>query len=73
MIAWDRLAVTGYTRLNLRWFKKIFICRDRHANIGQGMIGEEGFRRILNCPHFADLPLILETPPHKELLEDGYR
>jgi len=47
--------------------------RDRHANIGHGMIGEEGFRRILNCSHFADLPMILETPPQNESVEDGYR
>ena len=48
--------------------------RDRHANIGKGEIGEEGFRRILNSPHFKDIPLILETPPDKELGQDeGYR
>ena len=36
--------------------------RDRHHNIGQGTIGLDGFRRIVNCPHFTDIPLILETP-----------
>lgn len=36
--------------------------KDRHENIGKGTIGKEGFRRIMNCQHFADLPLILETP-----------
>ena len=36
--------------------------RDRHQNIGQGTIGLDGFRRIVNCPHFTDIPLILETP-----------
>ena len=35
---------------------------DRHENIGKGTIGAEGFRRIVNCPHFTDIPLILETP-----------
>ena len=35
---------------------------DRHENIGKGYIGLEGFRRIMNCDHFNDLPLILETP-----------
>ncbi|KAK7070991.1 Xylose isomerase-like TIM barrel [Halocaridina rubra] len=35
---------------------------DRHENIGRGKIGKEGFRRIVNCEHFRDLPLILETP-----------
>ena len=37
--------------------------RDRHAKIGRGTIGEAGIRRVLRCPHFQDIPLILETPP----------
>ncbi len=38
-------------------------CRlDRHELIGKGKIGLEGFRRIMNCPHFNDIPLILEVP-----------
>jgi deoxyribonuclease-4 len=35
---------------------------DRHANIGEGKIGLEGFRRILNHPKLRNLPFILETP-----------
>jgi len=35
---------------------------DRHETIGKGKIGVEGFRRIMNCKHFTDIPLILETP-----------
>jgi deoxyribonuclease-4 len=35
---------------------------DRHANIGDGHIGLDGFRRILNHPHLADKAFILETP-----------
>ncbi|XP_050700726.1 probable endonuclease 4 isoform X3 [Eriocheir sinensis] len=35
---------------------------DRHENIGKGSIGVEGFFRVMNCEHFNDLPLILETP-----------
>jgi AP endonuclease-1 len=35
---------------------------DRHENIGKGKIGIEGFRRVMNCSHFNDIPLILETP-----------
>ncbi|XP_064114475.1 probable endonuclease 4 [Macrobrachium nipponense] len=35
---------------------------DRHENIGKGTIGKMGFSRIMNCKHFLDLPLILETP-----------
>ncbi|XP_045584236.2 probable endonuclease 4 isoform X1 [Procambarus clarkii] len=36
--------------------------QDRHENIGRGTIGLEGFRRVMNCEKFNDIPLILETP-----------
>lgn len=36
--------------------------RDRHENIGQGHIGEDGFRRMLNHPLLRRLPWILEVP-----------
>jgi deoxyribonuclease-4 len=36
--------------------------RDRHANIGQGEIGREGFRLIMSHPAFRDVPGILEVP-----------
>jgi deoxyribonuclease-4 len=36
--------------------------RDRHANIGEGEIGEEGFRALLHEPRLARLPFILEVP-----------
>jgi deoxyribonuclease IV len=35
---------------------------DRHESLGKGALGEEVFRRIMNDPHFDDIPLILETP-----------
>ena len=35
---------------------------DRHQNIGDGYIGTEGFRRILNHPKLKDKAFILETP-----------
>jgi len=35
---------------------------DRHEHIGQGFIGEAGFRRILNRPQLRDKAFILETP-----------
>jgi len=35
---------------------------DRHACIGKGMIGLEGFRYIMQSPLFEEIPLILETP-----------
>jgi deoxyribonuclease-4 len=38
---------------------------DRHQNIGEGYIGEEGFRRILNHPELKTKAFILETPVDK--------
>jgi deoxyribonuclease-4 len=35
---------------------------DRHANIGEGHIGKDGFRRILTHPKLRAKPFILETP-----------
>jgi deoxyribonuclease IV len=35
---------------------------DRHANIGEGQIGLDGFRRILNHPKLKSKAFILETP-----------
>jgi deoxyribonuclease-4 len=35
---------------------------DRHANIGAGYIGLEGFRRLLNHPTLFDKAFICETP-----------
>jgi deoxyribonuclease-4 len=39
---------------------------DRHAHIGQGYIGLEGFRRILTHPRFRSKAFILETPVEKD-------
>ena len=36
--------------------------RDRHENVGEGDLGMDGFRTIVNEPAFADLPGILEVP-----------
>lgn len=36
--------------------------RDRHELIGEGAIGEEPFRRIMNDPRLAKVPKVLETP-----------
>lgn len=40
--------------------------KDRHADIGSGHIGEEGFKAILQHPKLTDIPLILETPADKD-------
>lgn len=49
--------------------------RDRHADVGQGELGEDGCAVFLSEPGFDGLPVILETPgpdkkgPTKEELE----
>lgn len=43
--------------------------KDRHAAIGEGSIGIEGFRGIVNHPVLKDLPYNLETPNDM----DGYK
>src|SRR5688500_16513035 len=43
---------------------------DRHAGIGQGKIGKEAFRHIINDARFANHPGCLETPKSKDLHED---
>ena len=35
---------------------------DRHWHIGEGYIGEEGFRALLHHPAVRNLPIIIETP-----------
>jgi deoxyribonuclease IV len=48
---------------------------DRHANIGEGEIGRDGFINILSHPAFAEIPFLLEVPgiedhgPDKENVE----
>lgn len=48
---------------------------DRHENIGEGLIGREGFRVIMAHPAFRDIPFLLEVPgfdkegPDKENLD----
>ncbi len=37
-------------------------CRDRHANVGQGELGERGCATFLAAAPFEDLPCVLETP-----------
>lgn len=39
---------------------------DRHDNIGDGHIGIEPFRRLLQDTRFSDLPMLLETPKTNE-------
>jgi len=49
--------------------------RDRHANVGDGEIGEKGFKSFINHPKLRKLPFLLEVPgenksgPRKEDIE----
>ena len=43
---------------------------DRHEHIGQGRIGLDGFRWLLNDKRFANHPMTLETPKGADLQED---
>lgn len=44
---------------------------DRHWHIGEGKVGLDGFKFLLNHPAFKDVPKIMETP--KESEEDDPR
>jgi deoxyribonuclease-4 len=57
LIGFERLKV-----FHLNDSKKPCMSRvDRHEHIGQGCIGLEPFRRLLNDKRFAGLPMLLET------------
>jgi deoxyribonuclease-4 len=43
---------------------------DRHTHIGEGEIGLEGFRLVLNDPRWDGIPMLLETPKEDDLKED---
>jgi deoxyribonuclease IV len=43
---------------------------DRHEQIGQGHMGVEAFRLLMNDPALAHVPMILETPKGDDLAED---
>ena len=63
----DRLELTaGLSRLELIHLNDsmfpLGVHRDRHAHIGQGEIGEDGMRAIVNHSALRHLPFILETP-----------
>ena len=58
LVGFDRLKV-----LHLNDSKKPLGSRvDRHEHIGQGCLGLEPFRRIVNDPRLRGLPMLLETP-----------
>jgi deoxyribonuclease-4 len=44
---------------------------DRHTHIGEGEIGADGFRWVLNDLRWAGIPMLLETPKEETLEEDA--
>ena len=44
--------------------------KDRHAHIGEGVLGLEAFRLVLNDPRLQHLAGLLETPKSDDLHED---
>jgi deoxyribonuclease-4 len=66
--------IIGLKRLKAIHFndsKKPFASRkDRHEHIGEGELGLEPFRNILNDGRMKKIPKILETPKGPELEED---
>ena len=45
--------------------------RDKHANVGEGEMGERGIATFLSEPRFEDLPALLETPGPDKKGSDG--
>jgi deoxyribonuclease-4 len=67
----DKIASTvGVARLkgmHLNDCLKEFNSRvDRHWHIGEGTIGLDGFKLLLNHPAFKDVPKVMETPKKTE-------
>jgi len=66
VIGFDKLAVIHLNDSK----KELGSKRDRHEHIGQGCIGLQGFKNLLNDPRFKNIPMVLETPKGPELKED---
>ena len=42
--------------------------RDRHAHIGEGLLGLEPFERLLNDARFSGIPKVIETPKDDDVI-----
>lgn len=42
--------------------------RDRHAHIGEGLLGRQPFHELLNDPRFAGVPKVIETPKDDDVV-----
>jgi deoxyribonuclease IV len=64
---WERFAdIVGMHRLRMMHLNDskapLGSRRDRHELIGEGMIGEAAFRKIMNDPRFESIAKVIETP-----------
>jgi deoxyribonuclease-4 len=67
----DAIGIELLAAFHLNDSKKEFHSRvDRHEHIGQGFIGVEAFRLLMNDKRFWGLPMCLETPKGPDLKED---
>lgn len=67
----DLIGLDQIAAFHLNDSKTDFASRvDRHAHIGQGKIGRDAFRHIVNDARFRDLPACLETPKSPDMHED---
>lgn len=41
--------------------------RDRHENVGEGLIGKKALKKFIHHPGFKEIPFVLETPALKSL------
>ena len=62
VIGFDRLKVVHCNDSKKGLGSKV----DRHANLGEGEIGLEAFRLLVNDPRFERIPILLETPTENE-------
>lgn len=62
IIGFDRLRVVHCNDSKKGLGSKV----DRHANIGQGEIGPDSFRFLVNDSRFERIPILIETPTENE-------
>lgn len=75
---WERFGgIIGFHRLGLLHLNDsaapLGAKRDRHALIGEGMIGQRAFERIMDDERLAGIPKVLETPKGEDLVTNDRR
>jgi deoxyribonuclease-4 len=63
----DRIGLDKVKLIHLNDSKRTFGSGvDRHEHIGEGHIGKQGLKYLINHPAFKSIPLVLETPKKSE-------